>query len=116
CFGEILWDVLPDGAQPGGAPMNVAYHLKQLGQRPAMISRIGKDDWGKKMQQVLTDKNILQDYVQIDDTLPTGTVDAVPNEHHEMQYVFATPCAWDAIAVESDAEAIVKIADYFVFG
>ncbi len=20
CFGEILWDILPDGPQPGGAP------------------------------------------------------------------------------------------------
>jgi hypothetical protein len=24
CFGEVLWDFLPDGAkQPGGVPMNV---------------------------------------------------------------------------------------------
>ena len=30
CFGEVLWDILPTGAVPGGAPMNVAYHLQKL--------------------------------------------------------------------------------------
>ena len=34
CFGEILWDILPSGAKPGGAPMNVAYHLKNLDMTP----------------------------------------------------------------------------------
>ena len=31
CFGEILWDFLPDALYPGGAPFNVAYHLHQRG-------------------------------------------------------------------------------------
>jgi len=31
CIGEILWDMLPTGAKAGGAPMNVALHLKKLG-------------------------------------------------------------------------------------
>ena len=43
CFGEILWDILPDRKMPGGAPMNVAYHLNQLGVPTAMISRVGTD-------------------------------------------------------------------------
>ena len=30
CFGEILWDCLPRGLFPGGAPLNVAYHLQKL--------------------------------------------------------------------------------------
>jgi hypothetical protein len=29
CFGEVLWDMLPSGAKPGGAPLNVAIHLKR---------------------------------------------------------------------------------------
>ena len=31
CFGEVLWDILPDGMKPGGAPMNAAYHLHRNG-------------------------------------------------------------------------------------
>ncbi len=34
CFGEVLWDMLPTGAKPGGAPLNVAVHLKKQGQNP----------------------------------------------------------------------------------
>lgn len=37
CFGEVLWDVFPDGKKPGGAPMNVAYHLHAQGLR-SMVS------------------------------------------------------------------------------
>ena len=43
CFGEILWDVLPDGPQPGGAPLNVAYHLNKLGVDTSIVSRVGND-------------------------------------------------------------------------
>lgn len=32
CYGEILWDILPSGTVPGGAPMNVNYHLTKLGK------------------------------------------------------------------------------------
>mgnify|MGYP006185682597 CR=1 FL=1 len=44
--GEILWDVLPDGAMPGGAPLNVAYHLNKLGLPTSIISKIGNDEKG----------------------------------------------------------------------
>ena len=30
-IGEILWDILPDGRQMGGAPANFAYHARALG-------------------------------------------------------------------------------------
>ena len=46
CFGEILWDVLPDGPMPGGAPLNVAYHLNKLGLSTSIISKIGNDEKG----------------------------------------------------------------------
>ena len=42
CFGEILWDILPTGRQPGGAPFNVAVHLHQLGLPVRFISRGGQ--------------------------------------------------------------------------
>jgi sugar/nucleoside kinase (ribokinase family) len=30
-IGEILWDLLPDGRQLGGAPANFAFHARALG-------------------------------------------------------------------------------------
>ena len=29
-FGEILWDKLPSGKEPGGAPLNFAYRLNSF--------------------------------------------------------------------------------------
>ena len=52
-FGEMLWDMLPTGKQPGGAPMNVAIHLNNFGLEPAFISRVGDDDLGSELMEYL---------------------------------------------------------------
>ena len=43
CFGEILWDLFPDGKKLGGAPFNVASSLKDLGAEVYFLSSIGND-------------------------------------------------------------------------
>ena len=72
CFGEILWDILPTGTVPGGALMNVAYYLKKLGAEPALITRAGNDDWGKRLMALMSANDITTDYFQVDPTLETG--------------------------------------------
>lgn len=42
-FGEVLADIFPDRAVLGGAPFNVAWHLKAFGQNPVLITRLGLD-------------------------------------------------------------------------
>ena len=42
-LGEILWDLLPEGKQLGGAPANFAYHARALGTEGIVISAIGND-------------------------------------------------------------------------
>ena len=37
-LGEILWDRLPDGPVPGGAPFNFAIQMAQMGHAAAMVS------------------------------------------------------------------------------
>ena len=49
CFGEVLIDQFPTGDRPGGAPMNVAYHMKNLGTPAAMMSSVGQDENGDKL-------------------------------------------------------------------
>ncbi len=48
-LGEILWDMLPDGKQLGGAPANFAYHAQALGGRGVVVSYIGDDELGKEI-------------------------------------------------------------------
>ncbi len=46
CFGEIVVDRRGDVALLGGAPMNVAWYVKQLGVSVGLISAVGDDDAG----------------------------------------------------------------------
>ena len=37
-IGEILWDMLPEGKQLGGAPANFAFHASQAGMHGIVLS------------------------------------------------------------------------------
>lgn len=116
CYGEILWDLLPTGEVPGGAPMNVAYHLNKLGHPPAVITRIGRDERGNKLIALLEGKKISTAFVQLDKLLPTGIVYATPNEHNEMEYDIVAPVAWDVIEWNDDLAKLFNDQNYFVYG
>ncbi|MDQ2718419.1 MAG: carbohydrate kinase [Bacteroidota bacterium] len=116
CFGEVLWDILPSGSVPGGAPMNVAYHLHKQRKDPAIITRIGKDEKGDELIRIFSDHGLCIDFFQFDNIHETGKVYAMPNEHNEVVYDIVKPVAWDFIETENRHEALVSGADYFVFG
>ncbi|MBC7888983.1 MAG: carbohydrate kinase [Ferruginibacter sp.] len=116
CFGEVLWDILPSGAVPGGAPMNVAYHLNKLNKNPAIITRIGSDNRGKGLVDIFSEQGVCTDYFQVDYIYETGKVFAKPNEHHEMVYDIVKPVAWDFINWEEELADLVSNAEIFVFG
>jgi len=49
-FGEVLFDVYNNGEEKlGGAPFNVAWHLKGFGMDPLFISSIGCDERGERI-------------------------------------------------------------------
>ena len=58
CFGEVLWDLFPNGAKPGGAPMNVAIHAQNLGLESAVISAIGDDERGGTLLDILQERGV----------------------------------------------------------
>ena len=116
CFGEVLWDILPSGAVPGGAPMNVAYHLHKQQKNPALITSIGIDEKGEQLVKIFSDYGICTDFFQVDYEHETGKVFAEPNEHNEVVYEIVKPVAWDYIKWEDDFENLVSNANYFVFG
>ena len=116
CYGEILWDVLPGSMVPGGAPMNVAYHLKKLGINPMLISKVGSDDEGKKLIQLMESNNISTDFFQMDFTLNTGKAIAIAGQNNEITYDIVKPVAWDNIQWEANFISLLSDASYFVFG
>jgi fructokinase len=116
CFGETLWDLLPTGARPGGAPMNVAYHLQKLGLKAAIISRVGKDQRGDDLLKVLQQNSVATDFVQVDAEHPTGVVNATLHESNEVSYEIVHPVAWDFIKLEQGLAELVQKAKFFIFG
>ncbi|MCW3094275.1 MAG: carbohydrate kinase [Ferruginibacter sp.] len=116
CFGEVLWDILPSGAVPGGAPMNVAYHLKKLGYEPALITKVGVDSPGQKLFDLMEQYTITTDYFQVDQQLPTGKVYASIRDNNEMEYDIVKPVAWDCIEWDESFIELVENAEFFVFG
>ena len=116
CIGEILWDTMPRGLFLGGAPFNVARHLKTLGEEVAFASRVGDDQLGREAIRRVRFHGIATDYIQIDPTLKTGfvevelAVDGVPG------YVIHHPVAWDAIEWYDDLLQLSANAKAVVFG
>jgi fructokinase len=116
CFGEVLWDMLPRGAQPGGAPMNVAIHLKRQGINPWLVSRIGSDAEGQKMKQFLIDSELNLQFIQTDNDLPTSKVLVHLDLHKNATYEICEPVAWDNIQLPLNLEKLAEEADLIVFG
>jgi len=74
-FGEVLFDEFPNGAQIlGGAPFNVAWHLQAFGLTPLIISRIGNDELGDKIQQTMQQWQMSTLGIQTDPIHQTGRV------------------------------------------
>jgi predicted Holliday junction resolvase-like endonuclease len=48
-FGEVLWDIFPNGERAGGAPFNVAYNTFKMGTDIKMLSKVGNDELGEKL-------------------------------------------------------------------
>ncbi len=116
CFGEILWDLLPTGKVAGGAPFNVAVHLRQLGVDSPLVSRVGGDALGEALLAFLREKNLPEEYLQRDERHPTGTVRVELSPQGQPSYEIVQPVAWDFIEATPAARAAVAAARAFVFG
>lgn len=97
-FGEVLFDAFPDGSRVlGGAPFNVAWHLRALGLDPLLVSRVGADDAGDEVLRAMHDWQLDASGVQRDPDHPTGRV-AVTLEGGQPAYDILPDQAYDHIA------------------
>jgi fructokinase len=96
CFGEMLWDIFPDGAVPGGAPMNVAISLNKLGSDVFMVSSCGKDKHGENLLEYLRENGLSSQFIQ-QNNYPTGLVNVHLSEQKDASYEIVFPSAWDHI-------------------
>lgn len=94
-FGEILFDVFPDGtATLGGAPLNVAGHLSKLGLNGMMLSAVGDDELGKRALSEIEAIGLSTAGIKVLPGKATGRADIVMNGK-DADYTFNDPAAWD---------------------
>jgi len=116
CIGEVLWDRLPSGAKPGGAPMNVALHLNAIGLDVAVASSIGKDKPGEELKSFLETSGVSTDYIQVDEYLPTSEVLVHLDENNNATYEICEPVAWDNIKLTDALVEKAKKSGLLIYG
>jgi fructokinase len=116
-LGEILWDILPDGARHlGGAPLNAAVHAQAFGCTASVISAVGDDELGREAIKLLTERHRLDaSAVAALRDRPTGAVD-VRLQQGQPTYEFRAEVAWDFLEANDAARRVVQTADAIVFG
>jgi fructokinase len=115
-YGEMLWDCLPTGAVPGGAPMNVALHLHQLGRPTQLISAVGKDPEGEALLDFLRSFDLPLDLVQVKEGQATSQVVVDTSDPENIRYDILKPVAWDFLSWSPQQDRIVAESDALVFG
>ena len=115
-LGEILWDMLPDGKQLGGAPANFAYHAHALGAESFVASCVGNDPLGREIFERVKALGLDSSYIATDNAHPTGTVDVEVDADGKPRYVIHENVAWDFIPAGSALLELAARADAVCFG
>lgn len=115
-FGEVVWDILPNGKVLGGTPSNLVFRCNSFGEQGFLLSRLGDDKLGHAALAKLKELGISDNNIQIDSEFKTGTVDVSFDEENESKYKVALDVAFDHIEFSSEALKLVRQADCLVFG
>lgn len=113
-IGEILFDLLPSGAQLGGAPANFAYHVCCLGGRGVAVSAIGKDKLGEEVKTFLAAKKLEAVLPEVD--YPTGVVHVDLDGRGVPQYTIVEDVAWDNVPYTQEMKELARNAAAVCFG
>ncbi|MGA3132991.1 MAG: carbohydrate kinase [Terracidiphilus sp.] len=114
-IGELLWDIVPDGTRLGGAPANFAVMAGRLGNRAAILSRIGRDDLGRQAVDRLETMPVDTSSLEVDPDHETGRV-TVSLAGGEPSYTIHERAAWDFLELSDEWVALAERAGAICFG
>ena len=115
CFGEALWDVLPSMRSVGGAPLNVAYHLKKLGVHAWPMSGVGNDLLGEELKSQIEEWGLPRDLICSVADRETGR-SLVTVVEGEPDFHVLRDVAWDYIKIPEEWPVECQPADALAFG
>ena len=118
-LGEAVFDVFPDKEVLGGTSLNVAVQAHQLqvplGGRGVLLSRIGNDELGKRLQVEFQNRELPLEFVQVDPTKPTGKV-LVSFSEGAPSYEIVKDTAWDCLEFTEHEAKLAAVCDAVSFG
>jgi fructokinase len=114
-IGELLWDLLPEGPRLGGAPANFTVMAARLGSHAAILSRIGRDDLGRKAVELLDSLRADTAFLQVDTAHETGRV-TVALKDGQPGYTIHEPAAWDSLELSDEWVRLAERSDAICFG
>lgn len=126
-LGELLIDFTENGlsgqgnplleANPGGAPCNVLAMLNKLGKKTAFIGKVGNDQFGKMLKEVVEKSGTDVSALAMDDQVHTtlAFVHTFPDGDREFSF-YRNPGADMMLTKEEVDPELIKKARIFHFG
>lgn len=115
-FGELLWDLLPNGKVLGGAPANFIYRINSFGDEGTLLSKVGNDKAGREAREVLKRLGVSDENIQTDYEFPTGSVRVKIDEKGNPDFNIITDVAYDHIEINAEMMDAFSQADCVCFG
>eukprot|EP01018_Ginkgo_biloba_P015584 Gb_14191 [translate_table: standard] len=129
CFGEMLIDFVPTVSgvslseapgfkkAPGGAPANVAVGISRLGGHSAFIGKVGDDEFGYMLVDILTSNNVRHEGMCFDPHARTALAFVTLRNDGEREFMFYRNPSADMLLKESELNTdLIREAAIFHFG
>ncbi|KAL1092479.1 hypothetical protein V6Z11_D07G227500 [Gossypium hirsutum] len=128
-FGEMLIDFVPDVAgvslaesyafikAPGGAPANVACAIAKLGGNAAFIGKVGDDEFGHMLANLLNKSGVNSDGICFDKDARTALAFVTLKADGQREFMFYRSPSADMLLKESELKLdLIKQAKIFHYG
>lgn len=129
CFGEMLIDFVPTTSglslaqapafkkAPGGAPANVAVGIARLGGSSAFIGKVGEDEFGYMLANILKENNVNNEGMRFDPGARTALAFVTLTNEGEREFMFYRNPSADMLLEESELDLdLIKQAKIFHYG
>ncbi|KAL9226505.1 hypothetical protein vseg_002311 [Gypsophila vaccaria] len=129
CFGEMLIDFVPTTSglslaeapafkkAPGGAPANVAVGIARLGGTSAFIGKVGEDEFGYMLADILKQNNVNSEGMRFDPGARTALAFVTLRKDGEREFMFYRNPSADMLLEESELDLdLITKAKIFHYG
>ncbi|XP_073151381.1 probable fructokinase-6, chloroplastic [Henckelia pumila] len=129
CFGEMLIDFVPTTSglslaeaaafkkAPGGAPANVAVGIARLGGASAFIGKVGEDEFGYMLADILRQNNVNNEGMRFDPGARTALAFVTLRKDGEREFMFYRNPSADMLLQVSELDLeLIKKAKIFHYG